>query len=225
MNSAYKHIIFDLDGTLSDSREGIFNAYYYTFNKLNISSPDENTLMNLIGPPLQKGFADAFGLQGAENESAVKVFREYYSTKGLFENKLYDGINDLLDQLVQAGASLYVATSKYNVYANQVLQYFGIANCFTEVAGADYGGYHASKVDLVAGILRRNNIRDPMEAVIIGDTRYDIDAAAELGIDSIGVTYGFSSFEDIESFDPDYIVENVEALQSLLLNGEVSSGS
>lgn len=223
MNSVYKHIIFDLDGTLSDSREGIFNAYYYTFNKLNMDSPDESTLMNLIGPPLQKGFADAFGMQGADNENAVKVFREYYSTKGLFENKLYDGMKDLLGHLVQAGASLYVATSKYNVYANQVLQYFGIASCFKEIAGADYGGYHASKVDLVAGILRRNNIQDPMEVVIIGDTRYDIDAAAELGIDSIGVTYGFSSYEDIEAYDPDYIVENVEALLRLLLNSEVAT--
>jgi phosphoglycolate phosphatase len=225
MNSVYKHIIFDLDGTLSDSREGIFNAYYYTFNKLNIDSPDESTLMNMIGPPLQKGFADVFGMQGADNENAVKVFREYYSSKGLFENKLYDGIKDLLVHLVQAGASLYVATSKYNVYANQVLQYFGIATCFTEIAGADYGGYHASKVDLVAGILRRNNIQDPMEVVIIGDTRYDIDAAAELGIDSIGVTYGFSSYEDIESYEPDYIVENVETLLSLLLNGAVPTGN
>jgi phosphoglycolate phosphatase len=223
MNSVYKHIIFDLDGTLSDSREGIFNAYYYVFDKLKIKSPDKDMLMTLIGPPLQKGFEDAFGLKGANNENAVKVFREYYSTKGLFENKLYDGMKDLLGHLVQAGASLYVATSKYNVYANQVLQYFGIASYFKEIAGADYGGYHASKVDLVAGILRRNNIQDPMEVVIIGDTRYDIDAAAELGIDSIGVTYGFSSYEDIEAYDPDYIVENVEALLRLLLNSEVAT--
>jgi phosphoglycolate phosphatase len=217
MNSVYKHIIFDLDGTLSDSREGIFNAYTYAFEKLNIKRPDKELLMTLIGPPLQKGFADAFGLQGADNENAVKVFREYYASKGLFENKLYDGIKELLEELSMAGASLYVATSKYSIYASQVLHYFGIANYFTEISGADYNGYHASKVDLVARILRNNNIHDPMEVVIIGDTHYDIDAAAELGIDSIGVTYGFSSLEEITRFDPDYIADTVEDLQHLLV--------
>ena len=223
MNSVYKHIIFDLDGTLSDSREGIFNAYYYTFEKLHLKSPDTDRLMSLIGPPLQKGFADVFGLQGTENETAVKVFREYYSSKGLYENRLYDGIRDLLEKLMQAGAFLYVATSKYSVYANQVLNYFGIASYFTEISGADYSGYHASKVDLVARILRSNNIIDPLEVVIIGDTRYDIDAATELGIDSVGVTYGFSSLAEIISFDPDYIIDSVEDLQKLLLIDPVTT--
>jgi phosphoglycolate phosphatase len=222
MNSAYKHIIFDLDGTLSDSREGIFNAYYYAFNSLNMTRPDEETLMKLIGPPLQKGFADFFGLQGGENETAVKVFREYYSSNGLYENKLYEGIKELLESLVQAGAALYVATSKYDEYARRVLAFFGIASCFTEIVGADYSGYHAAKTDLVAGILRRNNIHDPMEVVIIGDTRYDIEAAAELEIDSVGVTYGFSSREMIESFDPDYVVEDVKALRKLLLGDQAT---
>jgi phosphoglycolate phosphatase len=217
MNSVYKHIIFDLDGTLSDSREGIFNAYNYTFEKLNIRSPEKKLLMTLIGPPLQKGFADVFGLQGADNANAVQVFREYYASKGLFENKLYDGIKELLEELSLAGASLYVATSKYSIYASQVLNYFDIANYFSEISGADYSGYHASKIDLVARILRNNHIHDPMEVVIIGDTHYDIDAAAELGIDSIGVTYGFSSFEEITTFDPDYIADTVGDLQRLLL--------
>jgi len=217
MKTLFKHIIFDLDGTLSDSREGIFNAYYSTFEKLNIKSPDKELLMTLIGPPLQKGLADVFGLKGADNENAVKLFREYYASKGLFENRLYDGIKELLEKLSLAGASLYVATLKYNLYANQVLKYFGIAQYFTEISGADYSRYHASKVDLIAGLLRRNGIQDPSEVVIIGDTIYDIEAAAELAIDSIGVTYGFSSVAEISSFDPDYIAYDVNDLQRLLL--------
>lgn len=217
MKTCYKHIIFDLDGTLSDSREGIFNAYYYTIEKLHVKAPDKDVLKNLIGPPLQQGFADVFGLQGKENENAVKVFREYYASKGLFENNLYDGIKSLLENLLAEGARLYVATSKYSVYANQVLEYFGIAAYFTEIAGADYSGFHASKIDLIAGILRRNNIRDPLDVVVIGDTRYDIEAAAELGIDSICVTYGFSSPEEITAMDPDYIAENAKDLQRILL--------
>jgi phosphoglycolate phosphatase len=218
MNSVYKHIIFDLDGTLSDSREGIFNAYDHVIEKLKIKSPGQEARMTLIGPPLQKGFADVFGLKGTDIESAVKVFREYYATKGLYENVLYNGIENLLGKLNLAGAILYVATSKYSAYANQVLKYFGIDGYFKEVSGADYNGFHASKVDLVAGIIRRNDIRDPLEVVIIGDTRYDIEAAAELGIDSIGVTYGFSSLAEITAFDPDYIVESVADLEHLLLD-------
>jgi phosphoglycolate phosphatase len=212
----YKHIIFDLDGTLSDSREGILNAYYYTFNKLKIKIPEPEMLITLIGPPLQKGFAELIGLHGEENENAVKVFREYYAIKGLFENKLYDGIKELLEKLLQAGAFLYVATSKYNVYANQALNHFGIASYFTEIAGTDYGG-HATKVDLIAGILRRNGIHDPSDVVVIGDTRYDIEAAAELAIDSIGVTYGFSPAKEVSAFDPDFIADHVNDLHRLLI--------
>jgi phosphoglycolate phosphatase len=213
----YKHVIFDLDGTLSDSRLGIYNAYCYTFEKLSLSHPGDEALKTLIGPPLQKGFADLFKLQGAENENAVKVFREYYSTKGLFENTLYKGINDLLEQLSREGVMLYVATAKYQVFANQVLDHFGISRYFQDISGADYQGNHAAKVDLVAGILRRNGIQNPDSVVVVGDTRYDVEAAAELGIDSIGVTYGFTTQQEIEACNPDYIASRVSDLYPLLL--------
>ena len=213
----YKHVIFDLDGTLSDSRQGIYNAYYYTFEKLGLSDPGNEALKTLIGPPLQKGFSDLFKLQGAENEKAVQVFREYYSSKGLFENTLYDGIKELLEQLNCEGVLLYVATAKYQVFANQVLEHFGIKGYFQEISGADYQGNHAAKVDLVAGILRRNGILDPDSVVVIGDTRYDIEAAAELEIDSIGVTYGFTTEAEITACNPDYIASSVSDLYPLLL--------
>ncbi len=213
----YKHVIFDLDGTLSDSRPGIYNAYYYTFEKLGLSNPGNEALKTLIGPPLQKGFSDIFKLQGAENEKAVEVFREYYSSKGLFENTLYGGIKELLEELNREGVLLYVATAKYQVFANQVLEHFGISRYFLEISGADYQGNHASKVDLVAGILRRNGIHDPDSVVVIGDTRYDIEAAAELEIDSIGVTYGFTTETEITTYNPDYIASQVSDLYPLLL--------
>jgi phosphoglycolate phosphatase len=218
MKTCYQHVIFDLDGTLSDSRKGIFNAYYYTFSKLALIDPGKDILKTLIGPPLQKGFADVFGLTGQRNEEAVKVFREYYSIKGLYENELYTGIKELIQQLYACGSSLYVATSKYIVYANQVLEHFGIQQYFREIAGADYSG-HASKVDLISGIIRRNGILDPLDIVIVGDTRYDIVAATELEIDSIGVTYGFSSEEEVTRCNPDYIARKVSDLQRFLIFG------
>jgi phosphoglycolate phosphatase len=217
MKVIYKHVIFDLDGTISDSREGIYNAYRYAIQKLGLESPDQEVLKTLIGPPLQKGFAGVFKLEGRENENAVKVFREYYADKGLYENNLYDGMYLLLEELNASGACLYVATAKYLLYAKQVLKYFGIEHFFTEIAGADYEGKHAGKLELIAGILRRNGITDPEEVVIIGDTGYDLDAAKELDIDSVGVAYGFTTYDEITSFDPDYVVRKVEDLREILL--------
>jgi phosphoglycolate phosphatase len=217
MKSSYKHIIFDLDGTLSDSREGIFNAYHHTFHALGMADHSNDELKALIGPPLQKGFLNHFGLSGKANDNAVKVFREYYSAKGLYENTLYDGMRELLAVLALAHASLYVATSKYFVFASKVIDFFGLSSYFKEISGADYDG-RITKVDLIAGLLRRNGIHDPADVVIIGDTRYDIDAATELEIDSIGVTYGFSTAEELTSYNPDYIAHTVSDLYRFLLN-------
>jgi phosphoglycolate phosphatase len=217
MGVLYKHIIFDLDGTLSDPREGVYNAYYYAAAKLKLKVPDVDILATLIGPPLQKGFADVFGLQGKEIDDAVLAFREYYGDRGLFENKLYDGIIELLEEITQTGTPVYVATSKYEAYAKRVLENFGILHFFTDVAGADYSGYHATKTGLVSGLLLRNGIRDPWEVVVVGDTYYDIEAAAELELDSVGVSYGFSSYEEIERYNPDYIAQSINELRGLLI--------
>lgn len=217
MGTHYKHIIFDLDGTLSDPREGVFNAYYYTAAKLNLKVPDADILSTLIGPPLQKGFTDVFGLQGREIDEAVAAFRDYYGERGLFENILYEGIRELLEEITRAGTPVYVATSKYEAYAKRVLTNFGIMQFFADVAGADYSGYHATKTGLVSSLLLRNGIRDPWEVVVVGDTHYDIVAASELELDSVGVTYGFSSYEEIEKLNPDYIAQTVKELRGILL--------
>jgi phosphoglycolate phosphatase len=216
MKTYYKHIIFDLDGTLSDSREGIINSYQYACEKLGISNPGKEKLMSLIGPPLQKAFEDHFGLKGESIQEAVKVFREYYSSKGLYENTLYDNMKELVRDLAKAGSFLYVATSKYDVFARQVMKYFQIDTFFKDIAGADYEG-NATKIDLITELLRRNGINDPDSVVMVGDTRYDILAAAELEIDSIGVTYGFSTEKQIEDLNPDYIAHQVSELRKFLL--------
>ncbi len=217
MGTLYKHIIFDLDGTLSDPREGVYNAYHYAAAKLKLKVPDLNVLSTLIGPPLQKGFSDVFGLQGKEIDEAVAAFREYYGDRGLFENQLYDGIRELLEELSSTGTPVYVATSKYEAYAKRVLENFDILRFFADVAGADYSGYHATKTGLVSGLLLRNGIHDPTEVVVVGDTHYDIEAAAELELDSVGVSYGFTSYEEIEKLNPDYIAKNVNELRRLLI--------
>jgi phosphoglycolate phosphatase len=219
MKTRYKHIIFDLDGTLSDSREGIFKAYYYTAAKLNLSVPADDKLATLIGPTLQKGFSDVFGLSGDKLNEAVQAFREYYGEKGLYENTLYKGIRELLEEIALTGTPVYVATSKYEVYANRVLEHFNILSFFSDIAGADYNGHYANKTALVSSLLLRNGIHDPGEVVVIGDTRYDIEAASDLELDSVGVSYGFSTFEEIEKLNPDYIARDVDELRELLFAG------
>ena len=217
MKSVYKHVIFDLDGTISDSRQGIYNAYHYAADKLGIQLPPGDNMASLIGPPLQQGFREVFGLSEGDIGKAVEVFREYYGQKGLFENTLYEGIEPLLSALAHANAKLYVATAKYQLFADRVLNYFNIFSYFQDVAGADYEGIHAGKTNLVAGILMRNGITDPSDVVVVGDTRFDIMAAAALEIDSVGVSYGFSSMEEIEKMNPDYIAADVAALKQILL--------
>jgi phosphoglycolate phosphatase len=217
MGCRYKHVIFDLDGTISDPRMGVYHSYHHAASKLNLMIPTEETLETLIGPPLQKGFADVFGLKGPEIDMAVEAFREYYGDKGLYENTLFDGMPELFSALYNTGAKIYVATSKYEVYARKVLESFNLAPFLTDVAGADYSGYHASKTGLLSALLLRNGIADPFDVVMVGDTFYDIEAATELEIDSIGVTYGFTSLEEIEKLNPDYIAQSVGELYHLLI--------
>jgi phosphoglycolate phosphatase len=213
----YPHVVFDLDGTLSNPKEGVFNAYQYTEMKMGLEVPPAEKLFSLIGPPLQQGFMDVYGLSGERLMEAVKCFREYYGEKGLYENRMYDGIPELLKELSHAGVSTYVATSKYELYARRVLEHFGILSLFTDVAGADYNGVQASKVGLVLQLLQRNGITDPDGVVIVGDTRFDIETAAELEIDCIGVSYGFSSLEEIERLNPEFIAGSVGEVRKVLL--------
>jgi len=215
-NVFFEHVIFDLDGTLSDSREGIYNAAAYMSKMLGIPSPTEKQFADLIGPPLQKGLKDVFGLEGDRLDTGVKIFREYYGEKGLLENALFPGIRELLLKLTEKGCKLYVATAKLEPYARKVLVNFGIHDFFRDIAGADYQGLRAGKDELVLSLMQRNGILDPDAVVLIGDSRYDIEAAAAVGIDSIGVAYGFSTFEEMESYDPDYLVHSVDELTGLL---------
>lgn len=212
----FEHIIFDLDGTLSDSREGIYNAAIYMSRELGLPPPTDHQFANLIGPPLQQGLKDVFHLEGKRIDLGVKSFREYYGERGLYENAIYPGIQSLLQLLLERGKRLYVATAKLEPYARKVLGNFGILDLFSDIAGADYNGLKAGKEELVLSIMQRNGISDPDAVVLIGDSRYDIHAASAVGIDSIGVAYGFSTCEEMASYDPDYLVKSVDELTALL---------
>lgn len=216
----YKNIIFDLDGTLTDSKQGIINSVYAACRKLKVAIPESGSYHLSIGIPLQEYFRKTIGIPEEKIVEAVTYFREYYVKKGVYENRLYPGINRLLEDLSQV-AGLFIATSKLEKSALVVLDHFNIGRFFNGMAGADASGTHAGKTELVKRIMTLHHIEKGNATVMIGDKKMDIDAAHDCGIDSIGIIYGYGSTGEIETAGPTHIAGSVEELGKLLLNHRV----
>jgi phosphoglycolate phosphatase len=212
----YKNIIFDLDGTITDSKEGILNSLIYSLSEMGMEIPSQQKLLSCIGTPLQNVFHDQFGLCGKDIDNAVFFFRKYYGEKGIFENRMYDGMEELLTDLSE-NSSLYIATSKLEKFAIEVLKHFGIHSCFKGITGADAGGNRAEKTFLVKHTIVRYDIESGIHTVMIGDTWMDIHAAKKCGIQSIAVTYGYGTEKEISESNPDYIASGVGNLRKLLV--------
>ncbi|MBN2611704.1 MAG: HAD hydrolase-like protein [Bacteroidales bacterium] len=212
----YKHVIFDLDGTLTDSQEGILNALVHSLNSLGINPGAKEKLVNYIGIPLQELFRVHFSVSGARLEEAVNHFRAYYREKGVYENKLYDGITDLLDALFSRSL-LYVATAKLESNAILILEHFNIKRYFKGVAGADAAGTNAGKTYLVKKLLSTYPIETGNATVMVGDKSMDIRAAHDCQIQSVGAAYGYGSGEEIREAAPSFIANNVKELSEILL--------
>jgi len=216
----YKNIIFDLDGTLTDSKQGIINSVHAACQKLKINIPESGGYHLSIGIPLQEYFRITIGIPEEKIDEAVMHFREYYGRRGVYENRLYPGIYRLLENLSGA-SSLFVATSKLEKYALVVLDHFDIRKFFIGIAGADASGIHAGKTELVKRIMNLHHVEKGNVTVMIGDKKMDVDAANECGIDSIGIIYGYGSTEEIEKAHPTHMAGSVEDLAGLLLNHQV----
>ena len=205
-----KYLLFDLDGTLTDPEEGITKAVQLALAHFGIQVEDRTSLRPFIGPPLWDQFQEYAGLSAEQSDEAVKVFRQYYLEKGVYENREYDGIRQMLGALKCAGYRLYVATSKPETTAGIVMKYFGFTDYFAYVAGADLEGTRVRKADVIRYLLEKEGIADPGEAVMIGDRKHDILGAKEVGMDSIGVLYGYGSREELAGAD--WLVRTPEEL-------------
>lgn len=208
--------LFDLDGTLTDPGTGITNSVAYALAQYGIQVEDRTVLYPFIGPPLRESFMKFYGFSEEKAEEAVWKYREYFSDKGLFENEVYPGIKEMLGGLKNAGARLFVATSKPTGYSKQILDHFELSEYFEDIQGSTMDGSREKKADVIAYLLNVNHIQEKEEVIMIGDRRQDIDGAKENGLDSCGVLYGYGSWDELEEAQADYIAENVEELGKIL---------
>lgn len=213
----FTHILFDLDGTLTDPRLGIGNSLKYALRQMHIDGYSDEILEKFVGPPLQHGFKTLFGLNERHTNLAVEHFRTYFGTKGMYENEPYQGIKELLEELHLSGKRVYVVTSKLEKFAKIIVQHFGFDKYIDDLQGAEATGEHSGKGQLITELLERNRIPKSSSVVMIGDTHYDLVGAKENNISSIAVTYGFGSLETLTDNNPDYLAESVEELAELLL--------
>ena len=214
----YKHVIFDMDGTLTDSKPGIINAAIYASKEMGVKDIPVEQLNNLIGIPLQDYFKIIYGYNNVQVDEAVYHFRKYYGEKGVYENKVYPGIMELFNELFNSKIKIYISTAKYEKYAKVVIRHFNFERYLTDMIGADAAGLHATKTELASVIIKRNNITGLTNTVTVGDKYMDMQAGKDNDIDTIGVTYGFGSREELENENPTYIVDTTNELKYALLN-------
>ncbi|MGM9986004.1 MAG: HAD family hydrolase [Bacillaceae bacterium] len=217
----YKIILFDLDGTISDPKVGITKSVQYALQKMNIYESNLDKLDCFIGPPLQVSFADYYHFNEEDNTKAIAFYRERFKEKGMYENELYPGIPQLLHTLKQQGFILGIATSKPTVFAEQILAYFKIDHFFDFVVGSNLDGTRSSKAEIIAYILNMYSSYKKEAFLMIGDRKYDILGANDVGIQSIGVLYGYGSIEELEKSSPTYIVSSIEEIEGILIGSTV----
>lgn len=202
----YDLVLFDLDGTLTQSEFGIFSSVQYALEKFGIHETDPKNLRRFIGPPLYVSFSEFYGLTGDDVELAVKYYREVYEKDGYKEAPVYDGIKDTLQALKAKGKRLMVVTSKPQEMADRVVENVGVAEFFDAVVGPGREMLSPSKTDLINKALKLAG-SDGKDAVMVGDRKFDIEGANGAGIDSVGVLYGYGSREELETSGSTYIVD------------------
>ncbi len=212
----YKHILFDLDGTLTDPFEGITNSVVHALSRYNIKVDDKKELRSFIGPPLVESFMKYFGFTEPEAKKAVEYYREHFGVKGLFENELYDGIPRLLKMLKDSGKTVIMATSKPEIYARQIAEHFDIAKYFDYMAGSELNGQRIAKTEVIEYALKALGITDRENCVMIGDRLHDINGAKKSNMRSIGVLWGYGSREELQEAGADIICETVDDLVEIL---------
>ena len=213
----YKNIIFDLDGTVTDSKPGIVKGVQYALHCYGIDEPDLDKLTSFVGPPLYKSFMNYLGCPEDEAKEVVECYREYYAETGLYENALYDGIEALLYALKEKGRRLLIASSKPRLYVKRILSYFRVMRYFDIVEGSELDSKRTDKAELLSYVLDKWNLKAE-ECVMVGDREHDVLGAKANGMDSIAVGYGYGSEDELSKAGPTYFFPTIEELKKFFLN-------
>ena len=215
-----RYLLFDLDGTLTDPKVGITTSVQYALADQGIDEPDIDKLEPFIGPPLKDSFMEFYHMTEEQADRAIAKYRERFKDIGIFENELYGGIHDLLRTMKAGGMHMAVVSSKPTVYVERILKHFKLDPYFEVVLGSELDGTRVKKAQVMAEVLRKFYGDQPInhdEIYMIGDRKYDIEAARVVHIESIGVAYGYGSMEELKEAKADYIVKSVAELKKLLM--------
>lgn len=205
----YNTVMFDLDGTLTESAQGIITSATIALEHFGIKVEDKSKLTFFVGPPLYETFTERYNMSSDDAHEAIRVFREFYDTEGLFINSVYDGIPELLENIKSTGRKVCVATSKPEITAKRVIEHFDLMKYFDIVAGASVDSSRISKAGVIDYLIKQfpEADRDLSRIVMVGDRRHDVAGAKEIGVDCIGVLYGYGDREELEMAGAKYIAE------------------
>lgn len=215
-NMKIETVLFDLDGTLTDSGPGIINGVQYALKQYGMEADDLSKLRCFIGPPLLEQFVEFCGFSKEEGRRAVARYREYYNVTGLYENKVYTGIPELLQALKEDGIRIAVATSKPEKYALLIAEHFGISKYFDFIGGSLMDGTRTKKTEVIEYVLRACGVEDRDSVLMIGDREHDIIGAKEAGVHSVGVLYGYGTQEELENAEAEFIVKTPDEVLDVI---------
>lgn len=219
----FQYVLFDLDGTLTDPKTGITSCVQYALADAGIEEPDLDKLEPFIGPPLTDSFREFYGFDDEQIKRAIDKYHERFDEKGIFENELIEGIPELLKALKDAGCRVSIASSKPRPLVIRILEHFEIAQYFDTVVGSEFDGRFVTKEAVVEEALKQlvPSVYEKEDVAMVGDRKFDIQGARAHGLTGIGVSFGYAGEHELEDAGADYIVDTVEELQRLLLQGSL----
>jgi phosphoglycolate phosphatase len=210
-----EYYIFDLDGTLTDSSDGIINSIFYALDELKITKPEKEFAKSFIGPPLTKTFASLIPAE-IKTEDAIKKYREYYATKGIYENKLYNGVVEMLEKLKKENKKIALGTAKPTYFAREILQHFNIYDAFDVVIGSHLSGGRTDKKDIIYEVKDQWGWQKSDLVTMVGDRDTDIIGGQHFDFHTIAVSYGYGSVEELTNCNPTHLVNSVDEITAMI---------
>ena len=216
----FKYILFDLDGTITESGPGIMNSVAYALEKMGYEEKDREKLKRFIGPPLTDSMMKYYGMSEEDAAKAVRYYREYYTEKGIFENSVYDGFDESIKRLKEQGLILAVATSKPEPFARRIAEHFGFTGDYACVGGATMDEARIRKADVIRYALNTLEIteEEKHQVLMVGDREHDVLGAKENGLSCMGVLYGYGDRKELEEAGADYIAKTTAEVAEIILN-------